>query len=185
MNVWNGLRVLKKSILFMMICFSLCLTGCSFWDMDEYEKMELTQEEIETAKKKPIPTGSAESVAMKILSIYTVDSVEEQLVPIRVRMNTERVTPEFILDEVLTNLEEKVVVEECSVENRRIYVVLNETYAPMNNCSKRFERLILDCISNSLLDNIEYIDEVVFQGKKGAYESENFSFEKDEAYSSK
>ncbi len=172
-------------ICFMMILAAFGLTACGF-PKDEYAEMELTEEEIQSAGQSPIPVVSGSSVSkIKTISIYTVDMIEEQLVPVKLRMSSERITPEYIVEEVLSNLDEKVEVTEITVNGKRLYVTFDDKYAPISKCSPAFETLILDCISNSLLDNISYIDEVVFRGPDGAYQSGNFSFEEDEVYSSK
>ncbi len=153
---------------------------------DEYAEMELTKEEIESAGQSPIPVVSGSSInKIETISIYTVDSIEEQLVPVKIRTSSERITPEYIVEEVLSNLDEKVEVIEILVDGGRVYVTFDDRYAPVSKCSETFEVLILDCISNSLLDNISYIEEVVFRCPDGAYQSENFSFGEKEVYSSK
>ncbi len=71
------------------------------------------------------------------------------------------------------------------MEKSRIYVSFSDEYPPIKKCSETFETLILDCVSNSLLDNLSYVDEVVFRAEKGAYHSSNYTFEPDEVYSTK
>lgn len=177
---------MKKVTHFLFaVMIALCLTGCVFPGQKE-EDLELTEEDMESVADSKALTASGGSVSeIKTLSIYTIDGIEETLVPLNVPISTDRVTPEFVIDEVLRNLDEKVEVTEIEVEKARIYVTFNSDYAPVKKCSEEFETLILDCISNSLLDNISYIDEVVFQCGEGAYQSDNFSFGKDEVYSSK
>lgn len=176
---------MKKIMCFACgVMMALCLFGCSVWDGED--DMELTPEELEPVNHEVPKLSSGSGVsAIQTLQIYTVDSGEEQLVPLKVPLDADRVTPEFILDKVLENMDEKIVVTEINVEKSRIYVSFSEESAPLKKCSETFETLILDCISNSLLDNLSYVDEVVFRAEKGAYHSENYSFGLDEVYSTK
>lgn len=178
---------MKKILVFLYVMVVvLCLSGCSFFGYEEDADMELTAEDISLVKSTVAPVAVSEgSVSqIKTVSIYTIDSIEEELVPLKVPMSTDRITPEFILDEVLSNIDEKVEITEIEVENSRIYVSFNNDYAPVKKCSRKFETLILDCVANSLLDNISYINEVVFQCEDGAYHSYNFEFQEDEVYCS-
>jgi hypothetical protein len=161
------------------------LTGCDTanWGTDD---LELTKEDMESAAEStdlPVSGGSVSQI--RTLSIYSIDGIENTLVPLNVPVQSgKKITPEFVLDEVIENLDEKVEVKEIEIENERIYVIFDSSYAPLRDCSKEYETLILDCISNSLLDNISYVNEVVFRSDKGAYRSDNYSFGKNEVYSS-
>lgn len=177
---------MKKIILFL--CFVLIVfggIGCSMIKQEE-DDMELTEEDILSARDNRITGVSSGSVStVNTLYIYTIDSIQEELVPLKIPVDGSHITPAFIMNEVIRNLDEKVEVTEIDIEKSRIYITFNEDFAPMKKCSRNFETMILDCISNSVLDNIPYINEVVFLGEKGAYQSDNFSFEEDEVYSSR
>lgn len=175
---------MKKRIIFVYAAiFVLLLFGCSYFE--EEDSTELTQEEIESAGHMTVESVSGSSVSgTKTLQIYTIDE-GRRLAPLRVPITSAKITPELTVDKVLENIDEQVVVTEIEVVKKRIYVRFSEDYAPIQKCSKKFETLILDCISNSLLDNIPYIDEVIFRSERGAYHSENYTFEMDEVYSSK
>ncbi len=171
--------------LLFVIMLVFGVTGCSFPGQNE-DDLELTEEDIRSAADNGSLAVSGGSVSeIRTLPIYTIDGIGNTLVPLNVPISTSRVTPEFVLDEVLRNLDEKVEVTEIEIEKARIYVTFNRDYAPVKNCSEEYETLLLDCISNSLLDNISYINEVVFRCDAGAYQSDNFHFEEDEVYSSK
>lgn len=176
----------KMFCLWYAVLLVLFLSGCGTLNYGEDQDMELTQEDYDTVAVSAAPAASGgNSNTIQTVSIYTVDSIEEVLVPLKVPMNTERITPEFIIDEVIKNIDEKVEVTEIEVEKSRIYITFNGDYAPVTKCSEKFETLILDCISNSILDNVSYIEEVVFRCDDGNYHSDNFTFGEDEVYSSR
>ena len=144
------------------------------------------KEDIQSVSHKQYTDVSGSSVdAIQILSLYSIDGVNEQLIPLKVPMESSRITPELIVDKVIENLDEKIVITEMEVEKKRIYVTFSDAYAPVKKCSKKFETLVLDCISNSLLDNVSYVDEVVFRSSTGNYHSNNYEFGEDEVYSSR
>lgn len=175
---------MKMRILFLYVgIFVLFLFGCG--ELEGDDGMELTQEEIESGSHTVVKSVSGSSVhGTKTILIYTIDG-GSHLAPLKVPVNSDKIIPELIVDKVLENIDETVVVTEIEVVKKRIYIRFSNEYAPIQKCSKKFETLILDCVSNSVLDNIPYVDEVVFRSEKGAYHSENFSFEMDEVYSSK
>lgn len=177
---------MRRFAFFLVLgCVLVTMTACE-GGHGEYEEMELTKEDMESLDSTPVPSVDASRTdEIETISIYTVDSVEEQLVPLKVMVSSERITPEYIVEEVIRNLDEKVEVTEIQVKDNRVYVMFHESYVPVSGCSKVFEELILDCISNSLLDNIPYIEEVVFQCSDRAYQSDNFSFGEEEVYRSK
>ena len=176
---------MKKFIFCLyMAAFVFSLGGCGLFT--EEDGMELTQEDFESMNHMETKNVTGSSVrGIKTLLIYTIDNIEGQLVPLRVPITSDKVTPELIMNRVLENIDEKVVVTEIDVFKRCIYVSFDDNYVPLRKCTKKFETLILDCISNSLLDNIDYVDSVVFRSEKGAYQSANYTFDFDEVYSTK
>ncbi len=174
---------MKKTIWVMLAGVCLFFCSCAF---SEYDEMELTNEDLESARNSAVPVVSGPGIeGIETLSIYTIDNTEETLVPLKIRMSTDRITPAFLLDEVIQNIDVKVEVTEINVEKSRLVISFDPKYAPVKECSKKFETLILDCISNSLLDNLVYIDSVVFRSGEDGYQSENYRFGVDEVYSAK
>ena len=56
--------------------------------------------------------------------------------PISVPLYDNEVTPAFVTDEVINNLEDTIKVTELTVERRQLFVTLDSHYAPVKNCSK-------------------------------------------------
>lgn len=176
---------MKKIMFFAyVVMLAFIVSGCSF--LSDGDDIELTKEEIESANHTVQQSVSGNGIsAIQTLQIYTIDSIEEELVPLKVPLDSENVTPELVMNKVLENMDETVAVTEIEVEKSCVYVSFSEEHAPISKCTKTFETLILDCISNSLLDNLPYVDQVVFRAENGAYHSQNYTFELDEVYSSK
>lgn len=177
---------MKRAILvfsILMICFTFA--GCDLWKSGA-DDTELTDEDLRLVSEEPVAATSGNSVqVIQTLSIYTIDSISESLVPLKVPITVKNITPGFVMDEVIKNLDEKIEVTEIKVEKSRIYITFNDLYVPIKKCSRKFETLLLDCVSNSLLDNLNYIDEVVFYSGDEEYRSDNYHFKKNEVYSSR
>lgn len=134
------------------------------------------------ATPSPLPTQKS---TMKTLSIYTIDSDTMTLVPVKVKRNTDKLTPEYITSLVEDSLDDETVrVYSVKKVNDRIILSFYRDGKPFVNCSKKMEILILDCFANSLLDNVESIKNVVFRCEDKAYKSENYSFKINEVYTS-
>lgn len=168
----------------LLVTLSLC--SCSLLPFEDTSDMDLTQEEIDSVQDTtPAAISTPQKRNIKTISIYTVDTVNEELMPISVPLYDNEVTPAFITDEVINNLEDTIKVTELTVERRQIFVTLDSQYAPVKNCSKKYETLVLDCLANSLLDNLSYVDDVIFRCDTGAYHSVNYEFDENEVYRSK
>ena len=169
-----------------ILLVALCLSSCSMIPFEDTSDMDLTQEEIDSVQDTtPAAIATPKKRNIKTISIYTVDTVNEELMPISVPLYDNEVTPAFVTDEVINNLEDTIKVTELTVERRQIFVTLDSQYAPVKNCSKKYETLVLDCLANSLLDNLSYVDDVIFRCDTGAYHSANYEFDENEVYRSK
>ncbi len=91
----------------------------------------------------------------------------------------------MVVEEVVANFQEEIGISEIIQEGVRVTVGFKEGLAPLARVSAKMETAILDCISHSLLDNVDACEEVVFRGENGAaYESGHIILEVDEVYES-
>ncbi|MGN1206544.1 MAG: hypothetical protein ACI4SQ_06105 [Eubacterium sp.] len=168
----------------LLVVLSLC--SCSIFPYEDSSDLDLTQEEIDSVQNAtPTAISTPKKRTIKTISIYTVDTISEELMPITVPLYNNEITPAFITDEVINNLEDTIKVTELTVERKQLFVTLDSNYAPIKNCSRKYETLVLDCLANSLLDNLSYVDDVIFRSDTGAYHSANYDFEINEVYRSK
>lgn len=130
----------------------------------------------------PVPTQKS---MIETLSIYTIDSDTMTLVPVTVEKRNNEMTPAYIISLVEGNLEDDSIrVYSAEQEGARIIFSFYADGKPFVNCSKKMETLILDCFANSLLDNLDNCNEIVFRCENKAYKSEHYSFKKNEVYAS-
>lgn len=159
-------------LLAVMLAFCI-LTGC--------EKAE---------KKVPetVVTGSVVQTYTEknMITIYSINSDNMTLIPVSVKKEDQTTyTVADICNLVIDNLEEDdIILTSCRLKSNTAYISFSSKGKPIKNCSKKMEKLILEAISNSVLDNIDSCENVVFRCDEKAYQSENRSFEKNEVYAS-
>ncbi|MCH5264982.1 MAG: hypothetical protein J1F02_03720 [Lachnospiraceae bacterium] len=131
-----------------------------------------------------VPTQKS---TMKTLTIYSIDSDNMTLIPVSVKKEEQKITAWYIASLVLENLnKDDIEVTVVEKKKKKVYVSFSTHGKPVQNCNKEMETLILDCFSNSILDNVKGCDQVIFRcdGNK-EYRSSQYSFGLEEAYASK
>ena len=127
----------------------------------------------------------------KELPIYTIneETLESDTYTALIPEESE-LTPELIVKYVVDafaaeNIDIKtdsITMEKTKEENDTIVVSFFSTSAPVAEVGSGIEETILDCISMSLLDNLEDCNYVTFRVEGEAYMSGHLAFEKTEAY---
>lgn len=126
------------------------------------------------------------SAKTKELPIYTIndDSLEAQaavaLIP-----EKDEITAELVVEAVVNNLEEHsliVGIDAVTVDKDRVIVSFKQGTAPLATVGSGVEATILDCISQSLLDNLDSCKQVIFRAEGKSYESGHIVLGIDEAY---
>lgn len=120
----------------------------------------------------------------KEISIYTIndDTLESEPVTVAVE---EELTPETVVKAAVDSLEEHsltIGIHKVTQEGDTVIVCFKKDTAPLVGVGSGVEVTILNCISDSLIDNIEGCKNVIFRGEDGPYESGHLIFEMDEVY---
>lgn len=162
---------MKRIYTFILIAgLLLVMTGC------QEEKNE-----ISVTTSVPTPKNH-----MEIINIYSIDPDTLTLVPVSVKKEDGKLSAEYIISLVLNNLSEyNIRTPELKKSGKKLYVSFSSKGEPVKNCNKKVEKLILECFANSLLDNIETCEDIIFQVEGNAYKSDNFDFKRDEVYTSR
>lgn len=140
----------------------------------------------EDGRENPLPTVvPTPKNNMKTLTIYSINSDNATLIPVSVKKSTEKMSEKYIASLVLENLnEEEIVVDSVKKQGKKVILSFSSKGKPIQKCSKTMENLILECFSNSLLDNVKGCSEVIFRCDGKAYKSKNQSFGLNEVYAS-
>lgn len=89
---------------------------------------------------------------------------------------------ELIINEVTANFDEKVIVRNIEQKEDYVAVYFDSESAPLIGISKKTEEAMLDCISYSLIDNLDDCNKIFFRTDKGNYSSDDISLDYDEPY---
>lgn len=161
-----------KKITVFLIIFCLSFTGC------QNNESNVSQE-MHTAV--PTPANN-----MKTLTIYSIDSDTMSIIPVSIRKGSKRISAEYIVSLVMDNLSEnQISMPAMSKKGKCLFVSFSSTGEPVQGCDKKMEHLILECFSNSLLDNLKDCSKIVFRVEGKAYKSKNYKFDLNEVYASK
>lgn len=161
-----------KRITGFLLIACLILAGCQ-------ENGTSVADKVYTA----VPTPANK---MKTFTIYSIDSDTMSIVPVSVPEKGEGVSAEYILALVMDNLSEnQIATPTVEMDGKKLIVSFEATGEPVKNCDRKMEHLILECFSNSLLDNLKNYDGIIFRVEGKAYKSENLKFGLNEVYASR
>lgn len=132
-------------------------------------------------------TDTNETSEEKDLPIYSIndDSLEKQDTTATVTCEDGKVTAQVIVDAVVEDFQNhsiEIGIDKVTEKGNTVYVSFQYGTAPLANVGAGVESTILDCISQSLLDNLDSCSRVVFQAEGQAYCSGHYEFGEDEAY---
>ena len=150
----------------MYLLFSIVLlTGC--------EKTK------ETPAITPVPTQKS---SMKTFTIYSIDSDSMNVMPVSVKKEENEITATYITKLVQSNIGEGIYIDDVKMEENTVIVSFFKKGKPIKNCSKKMENMILESFANSLLDNVEGCEKIIFRCEGKAYKSQNHKFGVNEVY---
>ncbi len=121
------------------------------------------------------------------LPIYCIndDTSEIETVEIFIDQKT-TITPLFVTEKVVdefSNHDLNIGIDKVSEDDKgNVIVSFTKDCAPVKGVGEDIEYLILDCISQSILDDVESSKTVIFQVEGAAYRSSDIAFKIDEAY---
>ena len=145
--------------------------------------------QVSAEKKITEPVVPIEPVATKEISIYTLNetTLEVEVVEALVPEESE-ITPDLIVDMVVDSLADRLVmvgIDEVTTKDDTVIVSFLSDVAPSANVGSGPEGTILDCLAQSLVDNlVNYPDypKVIFRLEGQAYASGHFEFGINEVY---
>lgn len=182
----------KNIIVIVCLCIVLALIGCN--KNESKDNTPATDSNVaSTAEPEEIIDDEEEDDTEELLAgeeggnleIYTIDSDTLEIAPLSVTTEEENITAKVIVDAVINNMDEEIGVAKVEEKKTNVIVYFQTGKAPLSGCSSQIEKLILDCIANSVLDNLPTCENVIFRSENGNYESGHISLEKDEIYANK
>lgn len=135
----------------------------------------------------PTPTPSNIQPTQNVdLQLYTVNvdtgeiEVETALVPADTK-----ITPDLIVDKVVESMADRSIevgIEKVSYERDAVIVSFYKDKAPLSEMGSVYEAAILDAIAQSLIDNLEDYNKVIYRAEGEAYISGHFEFGLNDIY---
>lgn len=151
----------------------------------------LTQTTDETdstpSTEETTPTAAAiQPVANIDLPIYTVDAEKGVVIPVTaVIPEGSGITKELIVENVVNALaDQSIIIDVIDVAEQDDAVIVNfsSENPPYKNMGSGYEAAILDAIAQSLIDNLDQYNKVIFHVDGGAYISGVYEYGVDEPY---
>ena len=123
---------------------------------------------------------------METITIYSINSDTMNLIPVSVKKESDSNSITYICSLVKENINIKnLEPTECTMSADKGIISFSSQGKPIKKCSEKMEKMILECFANSVLDNVEGCEQVIFRMDGKAYQSPNLSFGKNEVYASK
>ncbi len=190
------MKIKKGYIIFGTVCTlaAVSFTGCKKGGDIQETPVVQTETPAPVQTETPAPTQTTEapqetdnpeqSNEKKEISIYTIndDTLESEPVTVEV---AEKLTPETVVAAAVKSLEEHsltIGIHSVTQEADTVIVSFKKDSAPVVGVGSGVEETILNCISDSLIDNIDGCKNVIFRAEDGPYESGHLAFEMDEVY---
>ncbi len=172
-------KELFMAVLLAFFCFTI--TSCGFGGGSGSVAVQPGEPSSDDAEEEEKEYGEETKI-----HIYTMDpdSLEAEEVEVKVD-TTDGLTPQVIVDAVLDSFEaqgQDIGVNLVEQQDNTVIVDFKGGMAPVSSVGSAEETAILDCLSMSLLDNLDDCHQVVFHVDGEHYESGHYVFELNEAY---
>lgn len=149
--------------------------------------------EKEDAEKKEDAAEDSDKDTKKLaddeIEIYTINNDTLDSTPTKIQVEEKQeVTPELIVEAVVKDFSShslEIGIDSITTSGETVTVSFQYGAAPLSGVGSDVEETILNCISDSLLDNVKGCKAVVFQAEGGPYQSGHLEFGVDEIYASK
>lgn len=165
------MKRMKSVFSFLLLLIIFIMSGCT-------EK----EETASGSAAMPVPTQACK---IETVSIYSINSDSMTLIPVSVKKGTQKPSPSYVARLVLENLnEDDIELTDISQKDTKVIISFSSDGKPVKGCGAKMETLILEAFANSLLDNVENCEKVIFRCDGKEYKSSQYSFGKNEVYAS-
>ncbi|MCQ2506486.1 MAG: GerMN domain-containing protein [Lachnospiraceae bacterium] len=181
--VGNAMGNIKNYSLIILFAVLLCATvfASSCQEEDTVSDNKNYKEEIASV------TGDAPATKLAYIYNVNLDTFEKESVAVMLAAGS-KMTPDTIMNYLITCFTEKsldVKVNKTYYEDANLVVDFSKASEILNSDNSELETAILDAIGQSLIDNLENIEGVIFRIEGEAYVNHGFSLGLNEVYISK
>jgi Sporulation and spore germination. len=202
-------RFKSKFVLIIMLVGILLLTGCGKFRLNTNQASDevtvtpgVTQnnQEKETNQNNgelgstntdgnSVTKAVTKPVANKELSVYTVNADDGNLEPVIARVQEgSPITPELVVKTVIEAMADQsifVATDSVTSKDDTVIVSFQKDKAPYSNMGSGYEAAILNAIAQSLIDDLDGYNKVIYRVEGKAYESDAFKMGINEVYMQK
>lgn len=132
----------------------------------------------------PVITG--DDYNLIVVRFYTVNATNSMVKTATVMEREDvAITPEKILDYVIDSLEDESITlsyNSVAANNGNIIIDFDDSIIRISRSSADLEMAVLDAAAQSILDNIDGCQSIIYRINGGAYKTDNLSFGIDYSY---
>jgi len=148
------------------------------------EEIQAPSEEAEQATKNDIKEALKNK---KELSVYCIDDGGKGIESVSIFVDEKaQIDAAVVTDAVVNEFSDHnldIHIDKISEDNDgNVYVSFQKDAPPVKDVEEEIEYFILDCISQSILDNVETCKAVIFQIEGNAYVTDHIQFKETQAY---
>lgn len=129
---------------------------------------------------RPQPTDNKE------LTVYNVNTDKEEIEPATALVpKSSEITPKLIVTTVVESLKDQSInigIDQVITKGDAVIVSFTKGKTPYKNMGSGYEQLILDAIGQSLFDNLNHCNKVIYRVDGKPYQSGAFELGINEAY---
>lgn len=131
-------------------------------------------------------SGTGNQTALKIVEYYTVSLATDNVSTVRVVLDADtEISPALIVDLLIDSLEDEAIelsVDYVKAEDNICIISFDNSIYSISKLGTDFEYRVLDCVAQSILDNIEGCIGVVYRINGNSYSTGNITLGVDEIY---
>jgi len=132
----------------------------------------------------PSPTAIQPTQNVELM-IYVVDNSDD-LDPVYALVPADKeITPQLIVDTVVDSMADRSIfigIESVTTEGDTVIVSFSSDKAPLKDVGAGFETAILNAIAQSIVDNLDEYNKVIYRVEGGPYKSGHLELGIDEVY---
>lgn len=185
----------KKNIIYVMLCLAVAvlISGCGSAGTGK-EKVTGTSVPtvpVATVTLPPLSGTDGEPTIAPLknieVSIYTLNpaTLEKQAVTV-LAADKHELTPDFIVEQVVASMEDEGFYLGINgitlVDKDGVRIDFQSDAAPVTNVGASVEGSIIDCLAQSILDNLPQYKKIYISIDGGAYQSGHLELDLDEVY---
>lgn len=171
-------------LLFFILAVLSCFTSCR----SQYNKKNISPTNSPTditGSSNDLITPTISEHLLKELRIYTINPVDNDVIPVSPMVYNEEITPDLIVDYVIESMEDAyyfIEVVDVITDGDTIIMDFSDETPPCHGVLPDIEIAILDSFAQSLLDNLDNYNKIIYKTMGENYISDNRSYPLDYVY---